>query len=172
MCTLNLYDVIRITRHLQVKLKSFSNLVQPLHKIAVRGCSFLHITAMKSEIMSEAFFVDVSILLTIGWLNECRKYFRMIQYLSFTLFSKYTCTCILLTHIIASGLRLPYLMHVNNNGADQPVHPCSLETCCMQHSNISTLLCSFSFSLSLPGTSNRFAIISGIAQLCYFSVNE
>ena len=31
MCTLNLFDVIRITRHLHVKLKSCSVLVQSLH---------------------------------------------------------------------------------------------------------------------------------------------
>ena len=40
MCQLSLYDVIRITRHLHIKLKSFSNIAQPLHKEAVRGCSF------------------------------------------------------------------------------------------------------------------------------------
>ena len=61
MCTLSLYDVIGITRHLHIKLKSFSNLGQPLHKLAVRGCSFLNIIAKKSVIMSEAFLVDVSI---------------------------------------------------------------------------------------------------------------
>ena len=43
------------------KLKSFSNIDQPLHKEAVRGCSFLYIIAKKSVIMSEAFLVDVSI---------------------------------------------------------------------------------------------------------------
>ena len=61
MCTLSLYDVIGITRHLQIKLKSFSNIAQPLHKEAVRECSFLYIIAKKSVIMSEAFLVDVSI---------------------------------------------------------------------------------------------------------------
>ena len=60
-CTLNLYDVVRITRHLHINLKSFSNIAQPLHKEAVRGCSFLCIVAKKSVIMSEAFLVDVSI---------------------------------------------------------------------------------------------------------------
>ena len=30
MCTLNLYDVIGITRHVNIKLKSFSNGVQSL----------------------------------------------------------------------------------------------------------------------------------------------
>ena len=63
MCTLSLYDVIGITRHLHIKLKSFSNVAQPLHKEAVRGCSFLYITATKSMIMSEAFLVDVSIVI-------------------------------------------------------------------------------------------------------------
>ena len=62
MCTLSLYDVIGITRHLHIKLKLFSNIAQPLHKEAVRGCSFLYIIAKKSVIMSEAFLVDVSIL--------------------------------------------------------------------------------------------------------------
>ena len=62
MCTLSLYDVIGITRHLHIKLKLFSNIAQPLHKEAVRGCSFLYIIAKKSMIMSEAFLVDVSIL--------------------------------------------------------------------------------------------------------------
>ena len=61
MCTLSLYDVIGITRHLLVKLKSFSNIAQPLHKEAVCRCSFSFITAKKSVIMSEAFLVDVSI---------------------------------------------------------------------------------------------------------------
>ena len=57
MCTLSMYDVIGITRHLHIKLKSFSNIAQPLHKEALRGCS------KKSVIMSEAFLVDVSILM-------------------------------------------------------------------------------------------------------------
>ena len=61
MCTLRMYDVIGITRHLHIKLKSFSNIAQPLHKEAVRGCLFLYIIAKKSVIMSEAFLVDVSI---------------------------------------------------------------------------------------------------------------
>ena len=63
MCTLKLYDVIRITRHLHIKLKSFSEIGQPLHKEAVRDCSFLYIIAEKSVIMREAFLVDVSIVL-------------------------------------------------------------------------------------------------------------
>ena len=63
MCTLSLYDVKGITRHLHIKLKSFSNIAQPLHKEALRGCSFLYIIAKKSVIMSEAFLVDVSIFL-------------------------------------------------------------------------------------------------------------
>ena len=66
MCTLSLYDVSGITRHLYIESKSFSNIVQPLHKEAVRGCSFLYIIAKKSEIMSEAYLVDVSIR-TIAW---------------------------------------------------------------------------------------------------------
>ena len=61
VCTLSLYDVIRITRHLHIKSKSFSNIARPLHKEAVRGCSFLYIIAKKSVIMIEAFLVDVSI---------------------------------------------------------------------------------------------------------------
>ena len=61
MCTLILYDVIGITRHLHIKLKSFSNIAQPLHEEAVRGCSFLYIIAKKSVIMSEAFLVDLGI---------------------------------------------------------------------------------------------------------------
>ena len=40
MCTLSLYDVIGITRHLHLTLKSFSNIPQPLYKEVVRGCSF------------------------------------------------------------------------------------------------------------------------------------
>ena len=62
MCTLSLYDVIGITRHLHIKLKSFSNIAQPLHKEAVRHCSFSLIIAKKSLIMIEACLVDVSIL--------------------------------------------------------------------------------------------------------------
>ena len=62
MCTLNLYDVIGITRHLHIKLKSISNTAQPLHKEAVRGCLCLYIIAKKSVIMSDAFLSDVSIL--------------------------------------------------------------------------------------------------------------
>ena len=61
MCTLSLYDVIGITRHLHIKLKSFSNIAQPLYKEALRYCSFLYIIAEQSVIMSEAFLVDVSI---------------------------------------------------------------------------------------------------------------
>ena len=61
MCTLSLHDIIGITRHLHFILKSFSNIAQPLHKEAVRGCSFLYIIAKKYVIMSEAFLVDVSI---------------------------------------------------------------------------------------------------------------
>ena len=65
MYTLSLYDVIGITRHLHIKFKSFSNIAQPLHKEAVRRCSFSFITAQKSVIMSEAFFADVSIYCTL-----------------------------------------------------------------------------------------------------------
>ena len=61
MCTLSLYDVIGITRHLHIKLKSFSNIAQHLYKEALRRCSFSFIIAKKSVIMSEAFLVDVSI---------------------------------------------------------------------------------------------------------------
>ena len=69
MRTLSLYDVIGITRHLHIKLESFSKIAQPLHKEAVRGCSFLYIIAEKSVIMSEAFLVDVSIAMIIIKLN-------------------------------------------------------------------------------------------------------
>ena len=58
MCTLSLHGVTRIMCHLHIKLKSFSNIAQPLHKEAVSGCSFLYIIAKKSVIMSEAFLVD------------------------------------------------------------------------------------------------------------------
>ena len=51
-----------ITHHLHYKLKSFSNIAQPLHKEAVCDCIFLYIIAKKSVIMSEAFLVDVSIV--------------------------------------------------------------------------------------------------------------
>ena len=61
MCTLSLYDVIGLTRHLHIKLRPFSNIAQPMHKEAVHDCSFLYIIAKKSVIMSEAFLVDVSI---------------------------------------------------------------------------------------------------------------
>ena len=61
MCTLKLYDVNGITRHLHIKLKSYSKIGQPLHKGAVRDCSFLYFIAVKSVIMSEAFLIDVSI---------------------------------------------------------------------------------------------------------------
>ena len=69
MCKLSLYDVIGITRHLHIKLKSFSNIAQPLHKEAVRGCPFLCIIAKKSGIMSEAFLVDVSIFGSPHWIS-------------------------------------------------------------------------------------------------------
>ena len=62
MCTLSLYDVIGITCNLHIKLKSFSDVAQPLHKEAVRDCSFLYIIAKKSVIMSDAFVVDVSMI--------------------------------------------------------------------------------------------------------------
>ena len=61
MYTLSLYDVIGISGHLHIIFKSFSNIAQPLHKGAVRGCSFLYIIAEKSVITSEAFLVDDSI---------------------------------------------------------------------------------------------------------------
>ena len=81
MCTLSPYDVIRITRHLHIKLKSFSNIAQPLHKEAVRGCSFLYIIAKKSVIMNEAFLVDVSICFSIGRLDAFpRNKKNIIQY--------------------------------------------------------------------------------------------
>ena len=57
MRTLDLYDVIGITRHLHIEFKLFSNIAQPLHKEALR----CYIIAKKSVIMSEAFLVDVSI---------------------------------------------------------------------------------------------------------------
>ena len=65
MCTLSLYDVIGITGHLHIKLKSFSNIAQPLNKEAAHGSSFLYINTKKSVIMSEAFLVDVSICIAI-----------------------------------------------------------------------------------------------------------
>ena len=55
MSTLSLYDFIRTTCHMHIKLKSFSNNAQPLHKEAARGCSFLYIIAKKSVIIIEAF---------------------------------------------------------------------------------------------------------------------
>ena len=61
MCTLSLYDVIGTTCHLHIKLKSFSNIAQSLHKEAVHDCSFLYIITKKSVIMSEAFLDDVGI---------------------------------------------------------------------------------------------------------------
>ena len=70
MCTLSLYDVIGIMRHLHIKLKSFSNIAQPLHKETVGGCSFLYTIAKKSVIMSEAFLVDVSILFLLPAMQE------------------------------------------------------------------------------------------------------
>ena len=59
LCMLSLYDV---ARHLHIKLKSFSNIAQPLHDEALRGCSSLYIIAKKSMIMSKTFLVYVSIL--------------------------------------------------------------------------------------------------------------
>ena len=50
MCTLSLYDIIGITRHLHIKLKSFSNIAKPLHKEAVRGCSFLETMFLKTSV--------------------------------------------------------------------------------------------------------------------------
>ena len=62
MCTLSLYDVMGINASSAYQIKSFSNIAQPIHKVEVRGCSFLYIIAKKSVIMSEAFLVDVSIV--------------------------------------------------------------------------------------------------------------
>ena len=78
MCTLSLYDVIGITRHLHIKLKSFSKIAHPLHKEDVHGCSFLYIIAEKSVTMSEAFFVDVSIYLI--WVDEAYYYSTLLTY--------------------------------------------------------------------------------------------
>ena len=61
MRKLSVYGVIGITRHLHTKLKSFSNIAQPLRKEAVRSCSFLYIIAKKLVIMSEAILGDFSI---------------------------------------------------------------------------------------------------------------
>ena len=69
-CTLSLYDVIGITRHLHIKLKSFSKIAQPLHKEAVRGCSLLYIIAQKSVKLSEAFLVDVSLIILTSVMVE------------------------------------------------------------------------------------------------------
>ena len=74
MGTLSLYDVIGITRHLHIKLKSFSNIAQPLHKEAVRHCSFSLIIAKKSVIMSEAFLVDVSI-----YAHHLIKHYKLLK---------------------------------------------------------------------------------------------
>ena len=52
MCTLSLYDVIGITGHLHIKLKSFSNIAKPL---------YVAVIAKRSVKMSEALLVDVSI---------------------------------------------------------------------------------------------------------------
>ena len=61
MCRLSLYDVIGITRHLHIKLKSFSNIAQPLHKEAGSDCSFLYIyiIAKKSviHVIGDAFYL-------------------------------------------------------------------------------------------------------------------
>ena len=70
MCTLSLYDVIGITRHLHIEYTPFSNFAQPLHKEALRGCLFLYTIAKKSVIMSEAFLVDVSIYFFYTRKNE------------------------------------------------------------------------------------------------------
>ena len=73
MCTLSLYDVIGITRDVHIKLKSFYNIAQSLHKDAVRGCSFLYIIAQKSVIMSEAFLADVSIYVICSYALDILK---------------------------------------------------------------------------------------------------
>ena len=78
MCTMSLYDVIGITRHLHIKLKSLSKIAQPLHKEALRGSSFLYIIAKKSVIMSEAFLVDVSIYL-LNVPSFSSRYFNKIK---------------------------------------------------------------------------------------------
>ena len=61
MCTLDMYNVNRITCHLHVKLKSFSKLTQPLLKQAVSGCSFFVYHRYKKVVMSEAFFLLTSV---------------------------------------------------------------------------------------------------------------
>ena len=76
MCTLSLYDVIGITHHLHIKLKSFSNIAQPLNKEAVHGCSFLYIIIKKSVIMSEAVLDDVSLDKT----TSPRDHFHTLDY--------------------------------------------------------------------------------------------
>ena len=49
MCTLSLYDVIRITRHLHIKFKSFSNLYTNKQHVAVHT---LYTIAKKTVIMT------------------------------------------------------------------------------------------------------------------------
>ena len=91
MCTLSLYDVIGITGHLHIKLKSFSNIAQSLRKEAVHGCSFLYIIAKKSVIMNEAFLAnscinvdhgDIVLTLLLPWDFICG-----IGYVSLTKFA-------------------------------------------------------------------------------------
>ena len=81
MCTLSLYDVIGITRNLHIKIGTFSNIAQPLHKDAVRCCSFLYTIAKKSVIMSEEFLIDVSILLI-----KARALIAFLQHLIISIF--------------------------------------------------------------------------------------
>ena len=78
MFTLSQYDVIGITCHLHIKLKSFSNIAQPLHKEAVHASLFLYIIAKKSVIMSEAFLVDVSIYSSIELLFSVAAYVKCL----------------------------------------------------------------------------------------------
>ena len=49
MCTLSLFDVFGITRHLHIKFKSFSTIAQPLLKEALRGRSFLYTQTKKKR---------------------------------------------------------------------------------------------------------------------------
>ena len=63
MCTLDLNNVFRITRHLDIKLKSFSNLVELLHEQIVYVADQSFIPMLKnSDYGWGNFFVDVIIL--------------------------------------------------------------------------------------------------------------
>ena len=109
ICTLSPCDVIGKTRHLHIKLKSFSNIAQPLYKEAVRGCSFLYSIAKKSVIMSEVFLVDVSIQCEITFQSyDCSNWHCKIKFLWKIVAQLLECLSVAGSSLTAGGVTILY----------------------------------------------------------------